>query len=780
MTHPKFKLDTWTEYVSPCSLPSRITGLVSVLVCTLLLIVPVSVTGQQTGDDGLRPGPGGEPPIQIPRISGSVELDGRPDEAAWENAAVLEGVMHLPDFGAEPTERTEFLLAHDGEYLYMACRAYDSNPQAIRVTTLERDVSTYNTDACGIRLDSYNDEENALLFNVTPAGQRTDWTFANDAQGPPNQDWDTFWEAEGTMREWGWSGEIRLPFSSLGFQERDDGRVIMGFMLARSITRKNETTVHPAVPPNWGPSSIAKPSQMRKMILTGVQSEQPVYVTPYGLTGGGHTHRLNDPETEWVRDGDEVLEVGGDVRYNVTRNLVLDLTANTDFAQVEVDDQQVNLTRFSLFFPEKRRFFQERAAIFEFPLGFQERLFHSRRIGLVNGEQVRIWGGGRLVGRVGDWDVGFLNMQTAEHEPVVGEAVPGENLGVTRLRRRVINPFSYVGGIVTHRVGNDGSYNVLYGSDAVFRLFGQDYLTLNWAQSFDDTDESLPEVDPLDRALVRAEWQRRGTDGLTYRAGVTRAGDVFEPGMGFLRRRNFLNGSGQMGYGWRPGTGSALNSYGVSANGGFYRRNEEETIQSGNVGLQGNLQTRGGHSFNLQVTRNYEDLTREFALSQSAVVPVGSYWFTEAQLRYNPPMGALIQPSVSVSGGRYYDGDRISFNVSPTWSVSRHLRLSGTYELNRIEFPDRDQEFTSHLGRLRSEVTISTETSTSAFIQYNSALDLVVTNLRFHYNPREGNDFYIVWNETLNSDRYAPDPTRPLSQDRTLLVKYAHTFTLGL
>ncbi|MFW6200684.1 MAG: DUF5916 domain-containing protein [Gemmatimonadota bacterium] len=729
--------------------------------------------------EGLRPGPGGEPPVRIPRISGAIELDGRPDEPAWEQAATFEGVMHLPDFGAEPTERTEFLLGHDGEYLYMACRAYDSNPGAVRVTTLERDASTYNTDGCGIRLDSYNDEENALLFNVTPAGQRTDWTFANDAQGPPNQDWDAFWDAEGTMREWGWSGEMRIPFSSVGFQEEEDGTVVMGFMLARSITRKNETTVHPAVPPNWGPSSIAKPSQMRKMILTGLQSERPVYVTPYGLTGGGHSHALNDPGTAWQRSSDEVLEVGGDVRYNLTRNLTMDLTANTDFAQVEVDDQQVNLTRFSLFFPEKRRFFQERAAIFEFPLESQERLFHSRRIGLVNGEQVRIWGGGRIVGRVQDWDIGFINMQTAEHDPLTGPTVPGENLGVTRLRRRIINAFSYVGGIVTHRVGTDGSYNVLYGSDAVFRLFGQDYLTLNWAQSFDDADEARTDVGVLDRALLRAEWQRRGTDGLTYRAGVTRAGDVFEPGMGFLRRSDYLNGSGQVGYGWRPGAGSALNSYGVSVNGGFYQRNADDTYQSGDFGGQANLQSRGGHSFNAGVTRSYEDLTRTFSLSPDASVPVGSYWFTEGQVRYNAPMGALIRPSVSVSGGQYFDGDRISFNVSPTWSVNRHLQLGGTYELNRIRFDLRDQEFTSHIGRLRSNVTFTTATSTAAFIQYNSAEDLVVANLRFHYNPREGNDLYIVWNETLNADRVAFSPERPLSQERTLLIKYAHTLTLG-
>lgn len=701
------------------------------------------------------------------------ELDGVVDEAAWEDAVVIEGMMHLPDFGAEPTERTEFLMAHDGEYIYFACRAYDSEPDLVQVTTLVRDISTFNTDACGVRLDTYNDEENALLFNTTPAGVRTDWAFANDATGPPNQAWNTFWDAAGTRTEYGWSGEIRIPFSSLGFQS-DDGRVVMGFIFVRSIVRKNETTVHPAIPPNWGPSSLAKPSQMRKMVLNGVEAEQPVYVTPYVLGGGGHAYALDEPGESYVRSREEVLEAGVDIRYGITRNLNLDLTLNTDFAQVEADNQQVNLTRFSLFFPEQRRFFQERASIFEFPLGFNERLFHSRRIGLVNGEPVRIYGGGRLIGRVGEWDIGLIDMQTEDHE-----AAPGENLGVVRLRRRVLNDFTYVGGLVTSRIGDDGSYNFLYGTDAVIRVFGQDYLTLNWAQSFDDTDEDATDSAAIDRALVRANWQRRGTDGLTYSADLTRAGAIFDPGMGFLRRRDYLAGSLSTGYGWRPGVGSTLNSYSISGSGSFNRRNADESTESASYGIQGQLQTRAGRGLTLDVTRSYEDLDRPFPLSEDAVVTVGSYWFTEASLSYNPPSGALLRPSASVSGGRFYDGTRISLGFSPAWSVSQHLSLSGSYQLNHIEFGDRDQSFTSHLTRLRTELTFTTRTSASAFVQYNNVDEAVAMNLRFRYNPTEGTDLYIVWNENLNSDRQAFDPVRPLSQARTILVKYARTFTLG-
>lgn len=731
--------------------------------------------------EGVRDGPGGEPPLPVSRVDGPIVLDGNPNEEAWDDAAVVEGVMHLPDFGAEPSERTEFLLAHDGEYLYFACRAYESNPSEIRVATLRRDESAYGTDSCGIRMDTFNDEENSVIFVTTPASVRTDWSFANDASGPPNQDWNTFWDAEGTRTEYGWASEIRIPFSSIGFQFQGD-RVVMGFAVARTIPRRNETIVHPAIPPQWGPASIAKPSQMRKLVLRDVQDVDPLYVTPYGLTGLGHTNALDEPRTDYVRNEDEVLEAGVDLRYGVTRNMTLDLTANTDFAQVEADDQQVNLTRFSLFFPEKRRFFQERAAIFEFPLSGQERLFHSRRIGLVGGEQVRIYGGGRLVGRIGDWDVGALTMQTAEHEDVASE-----NTGVLRLRRRVLNQYSYLGGIVTSRLGTDGSHNILYGTDASIRVTGQDYLTLNWAQSFDDAEEipgpggSPPAGSPelLDRSLMRINWERRGTDGLVYGADLSRVGETFEPGLGFLRRRDYVRADGNLGYGWRPGSGSALNEYSVGTTGSFFRRNADGSIESADYGVEAALETRGGHSLSFSATRSYEDLIRPFSLSEDVVVPAGSYWFNEASVRYNPAQGWLFRPSVNVQGGQFYDGRRISASLSPTWNASRHLRLGASYGVDRIEFQTRDQSFTAHVAQLRSEIMVSTALSALAFVQYNSTEDLVVTNFRIRYNPREGNDLYLVWNESMNSDRHGYDPVRPLSRERTLMVKYQHTFTFG-
>jgi len=742
--------------------------------CILGLVWVAAVFAPHTSAaQDLRNGPGGEPPLDLPRVDAGIEIDGILDEPQWANAVVLEGVQQVPDFGAAPTQRGEFLLAHDGEYLYLGCRMYETDPSLIRITTLERDVSPYVTDSCGMRLDSYNDEENSLVFVTTPASVRTDWTFSNDATGAPNQRWDTYWDAEGRVTDFGWSAEVRVPFSSMGYQVVD-GRAIMGFSVTRTMVRNAESIVHPAIRPDWGPGGVAKPTQMRKMVITGLgEPRKPVYLTPYVLGGGGLTTASVGGGTAFDQNTEEIFEVGGDLRYALTRNLNLDLSVNTDFAQVEADDQQVNLTRFSLFFPEQRRFFQERSGIFDVNLGSNERLFHSRRIGLVDGQPIGIYGGARVVGRIGDWDVGFLDMQAEDTDTLASE-----NLGVLRLRRRFLNDASYLGAIMTSRLGADGGSNVLYGTDASVRVFDQDYLTVNWSQSFDDADPAG--VGAFERSLVRANWEHRGTDGPTYEASVVRAGAAFEPGMGFLRRRDYVRGFARAGYGWRPGAGSGLNRFGFDFNGSFVRRNADGSAESGAYGITGSLQTRGGDQVRAEANRSYEDLLRPLRLSSTVAVPVGSYWFTDGSVSFTPNQGRIFRPSAGVTVGQFYDGNRVSASFSPAWSVSRHARLSATYEINHIDFGDRDEAFTSHILRARTEFTFSTKTSFSAFVQYNSSQDLVAVNARFRYNPREGTDLYVVWNESLNSDRFSRSPVPPLTQERALLVKYSHSLTLGL
>ncbi len=745
--------------------PAALSSLLLSLFLSLLAHLPL-----EAQDDPSRLAPDPEDPLVVLRIDEPIPIDGDPRKAVWEEIEPLIPITHVPNFGAAASERTEFRLAHDGEHLYFSCRAYDSDPAGIQALSLERNESGFGSDTCAIYLDTLDDQENALGFRTTPAGNRSDFHFTNDAEGPPNSDWDTFWDVAVSQDEKGWYAEFRIPFSSLLFQTRD-GRVTMGVSILRSIARKSERVTYPGVSPQWGTFAFAKPSQMGTIVLEGVEQRNPLHITPYTLAGGGHSHEPTADAAGIERRSTRVTEAGADVRYGLTSNLTLDLTVNTDFAQVEADDQQVNLTRFSLFFPEKRRFFQERAPNFEYSLGGQERLFHSRQVGLAAGEPVRIYGGARLVGRVGEWDIGLLNMQTAE-----SELLPSENQGVFRLRRRVLNRNSYVGGIVTSRLGSGGGHNIVYGTDALLRVVGDEYLRLNWAQSFDHAeDPANAGVGVMDRTLIRANWERRGADGFTYGADLTRAGQVFDPGMGFLMRRDYVSGDLGVGYGWRPGPESPLLRYGLDLDLSIFRRNEDRTVETVEVGLQAVVESKSNHQLTVSVPFQYESLDTSFPLLGDLVVPAGIHRFAGGRIRYGPPQGDAFRPGVTLEAGRFFDGRQISLSLDPSWSPSRHFRLDGSYRVDRVEFSDRGESVTSHVGGLRAEVMVSTATSAVGFVQFNSVENAVIANFRFRYNPREGNDLFLVWNEGLVTNRNAFDPVRPRSDERTILVKYSHT-----
>ena len=716
--------------------------------------------------------------ITLQRIKGPIELDGLIDEPGWEKITPFPLIQHAPNFGDEPSERTVVLLAHDDEYLYLAGQLYDSEPSKIMDATKQRDTVGAATDFFGIVIDCFCDKENGLAFFTTPTGLRWDATIANDGvterdnEMPFGLSWDTFWDVATSRNEKGWFAEFRIPFSSLRFQDKD-GRVVMGIIVWRWIPRKNETNVFPAISPDSGAWSIIKPSLSQEVVMEEVYSKKLLYITPYVLGGHGRAYELNDDETAYQKIDDPVIEAGLDIKYGITSNFTADITVNTDFAQVEADDVQVNLTRFSLFFPEKRRFFLERASTFEFRFGGPNRLFYSRRIGINEDtdDMVRIYGGARLVGRVGGWDLGFLNMQTAKVE-----GLPSENFGVLRIRRRVFNPFSYVGGMITSRIGMDGSYNVAYGLDGIFRVFGDDYLTINWAQTFEN--DAANKFLSLDPTKFQFSWEKRTLKGIGYNLSVSRAGEDYNPGIGFEMREDYTRFGNRVFYAWIPSAESFLHLHQVYLDGLLILRNSDNSTESAELGPGWKFETNSGYGGFIQPKIYVENLDEDFELTDDVEVPPGEYTFFGVEGSLNTPMGRMFSIIPNFKIGSFYDGWRISagafyfLNLSSTW------QLSGFYEFNRVEFPDRDQEFTAHIARLKILATFTTKLSASAFVQYNGVEDVVVANVRFRYNPREGNDFYIVYNHGVNTNRYRDLLHRPFTDNRAIMLKYTYTFNV--
>jgi hypothetical protein len=708
--------------------------------------------------------------LHLARLTGPVVLDGTPDEPAWEEVEPLPLTMYAPIFGGTPTERTEIRVAYDRTHLYVAGWMFDSDPSGIRANSLYRDRYS-GDDTFAIILDTFNDNQNALWFYTTPLGVRTDMAVSNDAEGGGggpsmgaiNNSWNTFWDVATTRTQDGWFAEMRIPFSSLGFQA-DGDRVEMGLSAYRYIARKGERHTFPAIPPDWE-RGFAKPSQARTVVLTDVESSRPVYITPY-VTAGADWRPVFEGD-EWSTETGFERQAGLDVKYNLTSNLTVDVTLNTDFAQVEADNQQVNLTRFSLFFPEKRQFFQERSSVFDFSFGRNDRLFHSRNIGLIGGETVQILGGGRLVGRIGLWDVGIINMQT------VGEnAIPAENFGVVRAKRRVLNEQSHAGFMMTSRAGDDGSWNVAYGLDGLLSLGDERYLDLKWTQSFEDGASAAF----TDAGLGLVELIRRGNIGFTYKASVVYAGKAFNPGIGFISRNNYVKVNLDGQYGWRPGDASILRNYDGSVFGDVYVRNDDGTVESARLGHSWDVDFKSSASARVSLNVLYEDVLAPVYFPEETSVPAGSYTFVEGEARWELPDGALLRGQVELRAGSFFDGRRLGAELSPTWNLNRYLELSGSYSYTRLDFPDRDQSANVHLVGVRSQIGFNTRVSLNAFLQYNTAANLVAANVRFRYNIREGNDLWIVYNENLNADRFRETPALPVSGGRNVLLKYTYTF----
>jgi hypothetical protein len=706
-------------------------------------------------------------PLVLQRMQGSITLDGLSDEAAWKAVVPLPVTAHYPTFGGTPTERSEFLVAHDDDYLYVAGRLHDSDPDGIRASTLRRDHNNLSTDWFGVNLDTFNDNQNLLMFATNPAGIRAD--FAWEQNGAEVRiDWDTFWDVAVARTSEGWFAEIRIPLSSLRFQEGGDG-IVMGLTVWRHIARKNERMTFPAIEPRWGFRSVMRASETAEVLMAGVQPRTAVAVTPYALGGAGRVQALDETASGYSSLAQEMQEVGLSLKYGVTSNLTLDLTWNTDFAQVEADDQEINLTRFSLSQPEKRPFFLERSSAFDFDAGEDGRLFYSRRIGIEDGRQVPIVGGARLVGRAGGWDLAFLDLQTGE-----GVDAAAANYGVARVRRGLLNPRSHVGAIATTRVSG-GEVRSAFGADTRLSL-GSSVLSLMAAGTSGEAQGD--DLGALDRALLRAHLERTGQFGLTYVLSGARVGVGVDPPVGFTSRTGYARWGGRVAHHWRLPGDSRLLRHGVAVGGSAYTRTEDRVQESARVAMTWDAEMKSGRVFALSGSSRWETLQVPFHLAPNVSVPAGAHSFSGVSFKHTPPSGALFRPELEVVAGGFYDGREVAVSFTPTWGISRHLELGGLYRISHLSFEDRDQALTTHLARVRVRAMLSTRLSVTGFAQYRSTSGGATVNLRVRYNPSEGHDLFLVFDEGLNLRRDGALPRLPLSDRRSVMVKYSHTLRL--
>ena len=708
--------------------------------------------------------------MELPRINSPIDIDGVADEKAWQEIDPLPVVMYQPVHGGEMTEKTVIKVGYDEKYFYVMGKLYDSEAEKIVANTLYRDK--YRGDETfAIVIDSYNDNENMKWFYVTPNGVKVDLHVTHDAieEKPYNRSWNTYWDSSVRKTDKGWFAEIRIPFSSLGFQEIN-GHIIMGMITYRYIARKSERHIFPDIPPNWK-HGFVKASQAQKIKMHDVEYKRPFYITPYVLGSFDQVNSFDENENQYSRKSNYNGEAGLDIKFPVSNNMNIDLTVNTDFAQVEADETQINLTRTPLFFPEKRQFFQERSDIFEFQFSEPNTLFYSRRIGLEQGRQVKILGGVRLAGRTGKWDVGVMDMQTRSLPEL---DIKSRNFGVIRAKRSLFDENSYAGGIITSRIDVDGSYNINSGFDFLYNYSGNDFLDFKIASTFDDRFEQNFSL--VDNSKIRFNFHRRAINKFYYQLILQRVGKRYLPAMGFESREDYKLCDAQFFYGHFLKPESPFRLITPSLRYFMTLRNTDNSVQSVMVEHPWELSFKSAAVLKITGIWWYENLLSPLYFSQNTFIEPGSYSFYGATLDYEMAPYQPLQTDVKANASTFYDGKQYSLSVIPTWHQSKYLELSGELAINYIDFPERNQREYLNIYRIQALLALNTHVSLQLLSQYNQLTKQIITNTRFRYNFSEGNDLWIVYNETTNTDLERTVPDLPGFDNRLMIIKYTYTF----
>jgi hypothetical protein len=747
-THPPLRLLATSRAAARIrtdSMPlAKIAGLLALLVWSAL---PTTSFGQEAAAlppaaarrYPIDPETAPRPSMRPTRTNARIEIDGRIDEAAWAQAdALTDFVQQLPNTGALATYPTIVRVLYDNEHLYVSAVNVQRRKDII-VAGLERDFNSGNSDIFGVTLDTFLDRRNSFLFLVNPGGAVRDEQTFNDSRNIVEA-WEGVIRTTTTITDSAWVVEMAIPFTTLRFAKSRDPQD-WGVNFIRRVRFINETSYWSPLDRQYRVHRMSKGGTLRG--LEGLTPGRNLTIKPYALSG--HSKGAQVPSTSLGTKYDGGL----DLKYGVTSGLTLDLTTRTDFSQVEVDQEQVNLTRFSQFFPERRDFFIENSGSFSFG-DVTERnyrmgaslsdftLFQSRRIGLANdGRPISILGGGRLTGRAGAYELGLLNMQTDDFEGTT--TTPAENFTAARLKRNVFGK-SDVGVLFLNRetTGGGDAYNRTWGADANIRLF--DVMVIN---SYLAATQAPGGTSDGTAGRVSIAWRDRMWDASTF---FKRVDDTFDPGMGFIRRRAMEHSYATFGVHPRPNISHVqeLNPYvEVDYITNLDRVLETRTLTAGLVVL---LQPDG--QFDVEVRDQFERIPRAFEIFPGDTVFAGAYSWREATAGYTTSGARALSGNVRVTTGDFYDGSRTSVALGSVWRPRYDVLMELSLQRNQVELPRGS--FDADVAGLRLRYSWSTALFGSAFVQYNAESKQLVTNARVNLRYAPMSDVFLVYTERRN------------------------------
>ncbi|MBN1237495.1 MAG: hypothetical protein JXB36_03285 [Gammaproteobacteria bacterium] len=718
----------------------------------------------------------GQKSVRMVRAIEPPVIDGVLDEDVWQSAALVDDLHQVnPVEYAEPFERTEIYLLYDDDALYVGARLYDTDPDLITANVMRQGGNITGDDTLFVTIDPFNTRRGGYFFGLNPHSVRFDGVYRNVSEF--YADWDGIWQAAAGRFDAGWIAEYRIPYKTLSFDPNTD---TWGLNFSRSVQRKNEDIAWSTRNRRWDPSVAG-----RAIGFENINQGLGLDIVP---TASYSEARAFDPGSD-----DSDFRPSLDVFYKLTPGLNAALTVNTDFSATEVDDRQVNLTRFNLFFPEKRDFFLRESDIFEFGrIGAQNgngsisnaerqngRPFFSRRIGLSpTGDVVDLDVGGKISGRVGPWEIGALSIRQDEFGNVAAD-----NLSVVRAKANIVGE-STVGIIATEGDPTSDLENSTAGVDFLYRnsrlAGGHTLEAYGWYQQSDTERRDPDDLDGGD-GFGGGDY---GGQGSAFGAGVSVPSNAgirggvefrrfernFNPALGFVSRRNVEDVSGHVAYTHRPSGGYFQSIYA----GLDWQRIEviDGGLQSQSIGVTPiELTNRTGDVLFIRSNIEKEVLDRPFEISPGIVIPVGEYSFHDLGIEIQGSGFRKVSGRIAYIDGDFYGGTRDRIFGAFTWTPSPRFRTNIGYNINYVELPQGD--FTTRLFSTSLDVVFSSTLSWVNLIQYDNVSDTIGINSRLHWIPEAGREIYFVINHNLQD---FDEDDRFHSQFSDATVKFSYTF----
>ena len=731
---------------------ARVSGPALAGVGAALLLASAAPAWPQTA------GAGTTKALRALRVTAPIRVDGSLAEPEWAQAEVITDLIQQePRVGQPVTERTEIRVLLDDSALYFGVVCFDADPRGPTARELRRDNPFVEDDRFEIVLDTFHDHRNAFHFVINPIATQYDALITDEGQDI-NVEWDERWWSETTMTATGWTTEIKIPFTILRSRPSIE---TFGVNFKRFIRRKNETAQWTGWDRDFNFLQVSQAGHLSG--VGGITTGLKLRLKPYLLGGFQDPSPGGPPAYEALRDaGIETLKI------SLTPALTAEFTANTDFAQVEVDEAIVNLTRFPQFFPEKREFFLERAGIFEFGLGGRRggvaernlQMFFSRRIGLTTDRrQVPIIGGAKMTGRAGAFDVGLLNVQTGRlDDPADGtRSAPGSNYTVFRAKRNILAR-SNVGLFASNRQSEGGRFNRVVGADANFTI-----LKNTGIQGFVGRSITPGKTGNDVVGRFKYNWLSDLYEVFFEHLYI---GPDFQHDVGFVRRTDIQRTNPAFIWEPRPKRWNIRNF--VFRGELVYTTDTHRRLLSREQIFQTTTRFQNDDVVRFNVTNTFDRVDRAFEPAAGVVVPAGDYQFADLFAEGESSGKRPLVGKLRVGGGDFYGGTRRYVRFGPSWRPSPLLSVETAYELNDVTLPAG--AFTAHVLNARVNVNLSNRWLTTTLVQHDSAARRDVVYLRLNYIYRPGDDLFIVFNQSEQAAGALP--RRP---DRSLMIKLTYS-----